>query len=63
MLDKVADSTARLEQLLKQIMKEKDPARYDALASEIWSVLQELERLRNIAAPPIAFIFDFPNTI
>jgi hypothetical protein len=45
MPDKLAESTRRLEQLVRQIMKESDPAVYDQLAEEIWRVLAERERL------------------
>ncbi len=45
MSDNVANSTARLEWLVTQIIKEKDPARYDELCSELWLVLDERERL------------------
>jgi hypothetical protein len=45
MPDKFAESTARLEQLVHEIMKETNPVRYDRLAEEIWSVLAERERL------------------
>lgn len=45
MPDKFAESTARLEQLVREIMKEADPARYDRLAEEIWRVLAQRERL------------------
>jgi hypothetical protein len=45
MSDNVANSTARLERLVTQIMKEKDPVRYDELCSELWLVLDERERL------------------
>jgi hypothetical protein len=38
--------TARLEQLVKQIMRERDPLKYDQMGSEIWTILDELERLR-----------------
>jgi hypothetical protein len=38
--------TARLEQLVKQIMQEPDPMKYDQLGSEIWAILDELESLR-----------------
>ena len=45
MSDDLADSTARLEQLLVQIMKETNQVKYDQLGSEIWRVLEERERL------------------
>jgi len=45
MSDDLADSTARLEQLLVQIMKETNQVKYDELGSEIWRVLEERERL------------------
>jgi hypothetical protein len=45
MSDRVADLNARLEQLLKQTVKETDPAKYDELSAEIRRVLDERERL------------------
>ena len=50
MPDNVANSTARLERLVTQIMKEKDPVRYDALCSELWLVLEERELLTGTEA-------------
>jgi hypothetical protein len=44
MSDDLADSTARLAQLVAQIMKETDPVKYDELGTEIWRVLSERER-------------------
>jgi hypothetical protein len=41
MPDAFADSTARLERLLEQIMRETDPIKYDDLGAEIWRVLHE----------------------
>ena len=41
MSDAFADFTARLEQLLAAIMKEKRPEKCDELAAEIWRVLAE----------------------
>ena len=41
----LANSTANLERLLDQIMKETDPVKYDELGPEIWRVLIERERL------------------
>ena len=38
--------TARLEQLVKQIMREPDPQKYDQMGFEIWTILDELERVR-----------------
>lgn len=46
MTDAFAESTEYLKQLLAQVMKEKDPAKYDELASEIRRVLDERESLR-----------------
>lgn len=45
MPNKFAESTERLAQLVRQIMKETDPAMYDQLAEDIWCVLAERERL------------------
>jgi hypothetical protein len=47
MWDSFADSSARLEKLLKLDTKEEDPARFDELAAEIRSVRNEREFLRN----------------
>ena len=47
MTDAFADSRARLEQLLKQVMEEKDSAKSNELAAEIWRVLHERDRLRS----------------
>ena len=46
MPDPLADSTAVLERLLDQIMKETDPVKYDELGAEIWRILSERERLK-----------------
>jgi hypothetical protein len=43
MSDNIRNSNARLETLLKRIMKEKDPVKYDELCSELWLVLDERE--------------------
>jgi hypothetical protein len=43
MPDKFAESTARLERLVNEVMKEQDPSRYDQLCEEIWLVLAERE--------------------
>lgn len=45
MTDKFAESTARLERLITEVMKEEDPTRYDNLCEEIWLVLAERELL------------------
>jgi hypothetical protein len=45
MPDAFSESTARLEQLVREIIKETEPVRYDKLAEEIWRVLAERERL------------------
>jgi hypothetical protein len=45
MRDPLVDSNTRLRQLLQQIMKETDPAKYDELGDEIWRALSERERL------------------
>jgi hypothetical protein len=46
MPDAFADSTAELERLVRRILTETDPTRYDELAAEIWRVLDERERLK-----------------
>jgi hypothetical protein len=45
MSDDLADSTAQLEVLLKLIMRETDPQRFDELGAAIWRVLDERELL------------------
>lgn len=47
MPDALADSTMRLERLLEQITKEKDPEKCDDLAAEIWRVLQARHSLQS----------------
>jgi hypothetical protein len=45
MPDRLTELNLHLGQLLRQIMKEPDPAKYDELGAEIWRVLSERERL------------------
>jgi hypothetical protein len=45
MPDKFAESTAWLERLIREVMKEQNPKRYDELCEEIWLVLAERELL------------------
>ena len=45
MPDNLEQLTARLGQLVSEIMKETDPVRYDELGDEIWTVLREREHL------------------
>jgi hypothetical protein len=45
MSEDLAESAARLERLVAQMLKETDPAKYDELGSEIWRILGERERL------------------
>jgi hypothetical protein len=52
MSDRLAELSTRLEQLLRQIMKETDPANYDELGAEIWRVLSERERLTSKPSLP-----------
>jgi hypothetical protein len=40
----LAESTAHLQRLVAEIMKESDPLRFDNLADEIWKELAERER-------------------
>jgi hypothetical protein len=47
MPNRFAESTARLERLIAEVMKEKDYARYDKLCEEIWLVLAERELLES----------------
>lgn len=49
MSSSLAESTARLKLLVEQIVKEKDPTKYDKLGSEIWLVRHERDRLRERA--------------
>jgi hypothetical protein len=49
--DELARSTARLKQLVSQIMKETDRARYDELAAEIWCVLEREGIGKNMPSP------------
>jgi len=44
MPDAFADTRAELDRLVRRILTETDPARYDELAAEIWRVLDERER-------------------
>jgi hypothetical protein len=53
MSDNLADSTARLERLVAQIMKETDPVKYDGIGSEIWQALSEREGLMKQKSPPV----------
>ena len=48
MSDNLGNSNARLEKLVRQIMKEKDPVKFDALCAELWRVLDERESLTSI---------------
>jgi hypothetical protein len=45
MPDAFAESTSELERLVRRILTETDPTRYDKLAAEIWRVLDERESL------------------
>jgi hypothetical protein len=47
MSDALRTLTAELERLVRQILTETDPTRYDELAAQIWRVLDERERLQN----------------
>ncbi len=53
MSDNLADSTARLERLVAQIMKETDSAKYDEIGSAIWHALSERECLMKQKSPPV----------
>lgn len=46
-MPEMADLAADLQRLLRLIMQETDPDRYDELARKIWLILDERERLRN----------------
>jgi hypothetical protein len=42
----LAESTAHLQRLVAEIMKESDPLRFDTLADEIWKELAERDSLK-----------------
>ena len=46
MSDPLADTTARLERLLEQVMTETDPDKSDELCAEIWRVIDERDDVR-----------------
>jgi len=46
MPDPLADSTARLEQLLRQLRLDPYSEKADALVAEIWKILAERERIK-----------------
>ena len=46
MSDPLGDSTARLERLVEQAMKETDPDKSDEVCAEIWRVLHERDEIR-----------------
>jgi IS4 transposase len=50
MADAFAESTARLESLLRQAIKETDPSKCNDLTAEIWRVLEERDRLKSALA-------------
>jgi len=52
MAEHLANSNAGLETLVAQIMKEKDPQKYDALCVELWRVLEERERFKCVSDDP-----------
>jgi hypothetical protein len=52
MPDTFADSTAELERLVRRILTETDPTRYEELAAEIWRVLDERERQKSALSDP-----------
>ena len=52
MPDPLADLNTRLGELLRQIMKETDPQKYDELGAEIWRILSERERLAGAPSLP-----------
>jgi hypothetical protein len=41
-------SDARLENLVRKIMKEEDPVEFDKLCSELWMVLDECDSLTTV---------------
>jgi hypothetical protein len=52
MSDDLADSTAQLKVLLKLMMRETDPQRFDELGAAIWPVLDKRELLTRAASVP-----------
>jgi len=48
MSDNIENSNSRLQNLVKRIMKEKDPVEFDALCSELWTVLDEREAITGV---------------
>lgn len=46
------DSITLLERLVRQIMKEEDPLKFDELGAKIYQVLDELERGRATPSLP-----------
>lgn len=50
MPDALADSTDQLERLLKQIMSETDPIKYDELGAQIWRDLDQRDQLKSVSA-------------
>jgi len=51
MPENLSESTARLERLVKQIMKEEDYRKFDELGEEIWRVLDEREQAKCDSRP------------
>lgn len=51
MLDPLADTTARLKQLVELAMNETDPDKTDELCAEIWRVLHERDEVRMALGP------------
>jgi hypothetical protein len=52
MSEHLANFNARLQALVRQIMKEGDPLKYDELCAELWRVLDERERFSTIETTP-----------
>ena len=48
MSDNIGNSNARLEKLVRRIMKEKDAVEFDELCSGLWLVLNEREGLTDV---------------
>ncbi len=46
MSDSIGISDARLEELLRRVMKENNPVQFEELCSELWMVLDERESLK-----------------
>ena len=53
MSEHLANFNARLQALVRQIMKEGDPLKYDELCAELWRVLDERENFSAAETTPV----------